>query len=63
MLDLCYFVLLLLFSAASGYAQSNSYLFVWAGDDAKRSSDFLAVLDAETNRSANRIIHLPMATQ
>src|SRR5438132_9504305 len=42
------FVLLLLFWAASGYAQSNSYLFVWAGDDAKKSSDFLAVLDADS---------------
>ena len=28
-------------------AQSHSYLFVWAGDDAKQSSDFLAVLDAD----------------
>ena len=25
----------------------NSYLFVWSGDDAKKSSDFLAVLDAD----------------
>jgi hypothetical protein len=38
---------LLLTCAAYGYAQSNSYLFVWAGDDAKKSSDFLAVLDAD----------------
>src|SRR6266700_5913494 len=45
MRHLCFFVLLL-FWAACGYAQSNSYLFVWAGDDAKTSSDFLAVLDA-----------------
>src|ERR1700691_5545059 len=29
-----------------GIAQTNSYLFVWAGDDAKKDSDFLAVLDA-----------------
>ncbi|MGA7381989.1 MAG: hypothetical protein WBX03_14155, partial [Terriglobales bacterium] len=29
------------------HAQANSYLFVWAGDDAKQSSDFLAVLDAD----------------
>jgi len=28
-------------------AQSNSYLFVWSGDDAKKSNDFLAVLDAD----------------
>jgi 56kDa selenium binding protein (SBP56) len=37
--------LLLCLSAA--YSQSNSYLFVWAGDDAKQSNDFLAVLDAD----------------
>jgi hypothetical protein len=42
------FVLLLLLSIA-GDAQSHSYLFVWAGDDAKKSSDFLAVLDANAN--------------
>jgi hypothetical protein len=46
MRDLCCLVLLLLW-APSGYAQSNSYLFVWAGDDAKKSNDFLAVLDAD----------------
>jgi hypothetical protein len=40
-------LVLVLFWAASGCAQSNSYLFVWAGDDAKTSSDFLAVLDAD----------------
>jgi hypothetical protein len=40
------FVLLLLCSLPA-YAQTNSYLFVWAGDDAKTSSDFLAVLDAD----------------
>ncbi len=45
MRNLCCFILLLL-CAAVGYAQSNSYLFVWAGDDAKKSNDFLAVLDA-----------------
>jgi hypothetical protein len=33
-----FFFLLLLFWAACGYAQSTSYLFVWAGDDAKKSS-------------------------
>ena len=47
MRHLC-FLVLLLFWAACGYAQSNSYLFVWAGDDAKKSSDFLAVLDADS---------------
>src|SRR5258707_12668394 len=38
---------LLLFSSVLGFAQSNSYLFVWAGDDAKKSTDFLAVVDAD----------------
>jgi hypothetical protein len=38
-------LLFLLTSLAS--AQSDSYLFVWAGDDAKKSNDFLAVLDAD----------------
>lgn len=46
MRDLCCFMLLL-FCAAGGYARSNSYLFVWAGDDAKKSNDFLAVVDAD----------------
>jgi hypothetical protein len=46
MSNLRFFVLLVLCSA-SGYALTNSYLFVWAGDDAKQSSDFLAVLDAD----------------
>ncbi len=39
------FVLAIFFNSL-GFAQSNSYLFVWAGDDAKASSDFLAVIDA-----------------
>src|SRR5271154_2130772 len=38
----------LLFCALSGQAQTNSYLFVWAGDDSKKTSDFLAVLDANS---------------
>jgi hypothetical protein len=46
MRNLCCFVLLL--CATGGYAQSKSYLFVWAGDDAKKTSDFLAVLDADS---------------
>lgn len=46
----CHLFLLLLW-AASGYAQSNSYLFVWAGDDTKQASDFLAVLDADAASS------------
>ena len=41
-------VVLLVFLVAGGYAQSDSYLFVWAGDDAKKSSDFLAVLNADS---------------
>src|SRR5580700_2689773 len=46
-------VVLLLFCVVNGHAQkessqTNSYLFVWAGDDAKKSSDFLAVLDADS---------------
>jgi hypothetical protein len=45
--------LLLLFFVLPGlapniFAQTNSYIFVWAGDDAKQSSDFLAVLDADS---------------
>ena len=39
-------MILLVWAVGSG-AQSNSYLFVWAGDDAKKASDFLAVLDAD----------------
>ena len=46
MRNLCCFVFLIL-SAISGYAQSDSYLFAWSGDDAKKSSDFLAVIDAD----------------
>lgn len=46
MRNLCCFVLLMLL-ATWGFAQSNSYLFVWAGDDAKKGNDFLAVLDAD----------------
>jgi hypothetical protein len=46
MRDLCCFVLLL-FWAAGGSAQT-SYLFVWAGADANKSNDFLAVLDADS---------------
>jgi hypothetical protein len=42
-----FFCLMLLFWATGGYAQSNSYLFVCAGDDSEKSSDFLAVLDAD----------------
>lgn len=47
MRNLCRLLLLLLVWTAAGHAQSNSYLFVWAGDDTKKSSDFLGVLDAD----------------
>ena len=40
-------VLLLLLSSAMSSAQKGSYLFLWAGDDGKTGSDFLAVLDAD----------------
>ncbi len=40
----CFFVLLLWSAIASC---QSSYLFVWAGDDAKKASDFMAVLDAD----------------
>lgn len=39
--------LLFLFVCSTSFAQTNSYLFVWAGDDAKKGNDFLAVLDAD----------------
>src|SRR6202021_464203 len=46
MRDLGCFVLLL-FCAVRGFPQNSCRPFVWAGDDAKKSSDFLAVLDAD----------------
>jgi 56kDa selenium binding protein (SBP56) len=39
-------VLFLLLCATAAFPQ-KSYLFVWAGDDAKKAPDFLAVLDAD----------------
>jgi len=47
MRELCC-LLLFLFGVASANPQTNSYLFVWAGDDAKKSQDFLAVIDADS---------------
>src|SRR5262249_46244987 len=41
----CTLLLLLLTSAAN--SQAHSYLFAWGGDDAKKGSDFLAVIDAD----------------
>jgi hypothetical protein len=46
MRNICWFILFLCATVAC--AQSNSYLFVWSGDDAKQSNDFLAVLDADS---------------
>ena len=45
----CLGFLFLLLSAATWTATNPSYLFVWAGDDAKKGSDFLAVLDADSS--------------
>jgi len=39
--------LLLIFGTLRGFGQAPSYLFVWAGDDSKKNSDFLAVIDAD----------------
>jgi hypothetical protein len=33
--------------SADAYAQKNSYIFVWGGDDAHKSSDFLSVINAD----------------
>jgi hypothetical protein len=41
------FCLLFLLSTSLVLAQKNPYLFVWAGDDTQKSSDFLAVIDAD----------------
>src|SRR5436309_14645548 len=43
----CFRLTLLLAISTFGYAQTHSSLFVWAGDDASKSSDFLAVIDAD----------------
>lgn len=40
-------VLLLVLSIPASPAGKHRYLFVWAGDDAMKASDFLAVFDAE----------------
>ena len=46
-------ILLVLFAlvafsfSADAFAQKNSYIFVWGGDDSQKSSDFLAVVDAD----------------
>ena len=39
-------LLFILLCGSAGFAQ-KSYLFVWAGDDAKKAPDFVAVLDAD----------------
>jgi hypothetical protein len=40
-------VAVLLVVAISARAQQGSYLFVWSGDQAKKASDFLAVINAD----------------
>src|SRR5260370_11113216 len=40
-------LLLLTFSISTLPAGKHPYLFVWAGDDDKKTSDFLAVIDAD----------------
>src|SRR5689334_20646303 len=40
-----YSLQVLLLSAAT-FAQKDSFIFVWGGDDAQKSSDFLAVINA-----------------
>lgn len=40
-------LLVVLLGVSAGQASSPSYLFLWAGDDAKTGSDFLAVVDAD----------------
>jgi len=47
-------VLSLFLSAGLTSAAKGRFLFVWAGDDAKAGSDFLAVLDADPARSSAR---------
>lgn len=44
-------VLLFALSLSALAAKKHSYLFVWAGDDDKKSSDFLAVIDADPTSS------------
>ncbi|HTZ96764.1 MAG TPA: hypothetical protein VMB18_10225 [Terriglobales bacterium] len=41
------FFFLIFCVAIQAFGQSHSYLFVWAGDDTRTASDFLAVLDAD----------------
>lgn len=40
-------VVLMLLCASMVLAQQGSYLFVWAGDDAKKGEDFLGVINAD----------------
>jgi hypothetical protein len=41
-------LILILLCATFGYSQNHPYLFVWAGADEGKGSDFLAVLDADS---------------
>ena len=43
-----FLLMLVLLCAAFGFSQEHTYLFVWAGADDAKSSDFLAVLDADS---------------
>lgn len=45
----CYSLLLAVLLSLGAQAQKGSYLFAWGGDDAKKGSDFLAVLDADSS--------------
>ncbi|HEX4602811.1 MAG TPA: hypothetical protein VH724_02365, partial [Candidatus Angelobacter sp.] len=40
---------LCLFLTTAAFAQKNSYIFVWSGDDARKAGDFLAVINADAN--------------
>jgi hypothetical protein len=44
---LSFAALVMLVTACKGEVAPTSYLFVWAGDSTEKSSDFLAVLDAD----------------
>jgi hypothetical protein len=45
-------VLLLALCLSASAAKRHAYLFVWAGDDDKKASDFLAVIDADPQSPA-----------
>src|SRR5690349_22831679 len=57
-------VLLIACGACNRRASSGEYLFVWAGDSARKASDFLAVIDASPSSSGygKVIASLPTGT-